>query len=106
MLIESPGRRVRIRATFAVMRIVPLLRLNEISGRRVCSNSLIMGAKILGFGCDIVLSLEKRELLNVRDFLAMRGRRTIFSCRLAEHFAEDMIEAGDNDRVSCKFIEL
>lgn len=64
------------------------------------------GAKIVGFGCLDVLSLEKRKLLNVGLFTAVRCGRTIFSCRLAEHLSEDMIEAGDHDRIACKFVEL
>ncbi len=49
------------------------------------------GTKVMGFGCGYVLTLEKRELIDDWSFTAMRGWRTIFSCRLAEHLAEDII---------------
>jgi hypothetical protein len=62
------------------------------------------GAKILGISCYDVLSLEKRQLR--RGFTAMSNRRAAFPCRFAEHLSEDVEEAGDHDRIACKFIEL
>lgn len=36
----------------------------------------------------------------------MRDWCAAFPCSFAEHLSEDVEETGDNDRVSCKFIEL
>lgn len=62
------------------------------------------GAKILVFSRYDVLSLEKRQLH--RGFTAMGNRGATFPRCFAEHLSEDVEEAGDHDRIACKFIEL